>query len=116
MRVLITGATGFLGEHLTRRLLADQDSARILARDPNAARRLVEAGAELAAGAITDRAALRRALKGVTRVYHLAGKLYIPGTPASEYHATHVEGTRLLLECCEEAGTIERLVHCSMSR
>jgi nucleoside-diphosphate-sugar epimerase len=113
MRVLITGATGFLGEHLTRRLLADQDSARILARDPNAAQRLVEAGAELAPGAITDRAALRRALEGVTRVYHLAGKLFIPGTPASGYHATHVEGTRLLLECCEEAGTIERLVHCS---
>ncbi len=113
MQVLITGATGFLGGSLTRRLLADRAPARILARDPAAAQALVKAGAELAPGAITDRAALLRALDGVTHVYHLAGKLFIPGTPASEYRATHVEGTRLLLDCCEEVGTIDRFVHCS---
>lgn len=113
MRVLITGATGFLGASLTRRLLEDQAPVRILARNSAAAQPLVAAGAELAPGAITDRAAVQRALEDVTHVYHLAGKLFIPGTPASEYQATHVEGTRLLLECCEEIGVVERFVHCS---
>jgi nucleoside-diphosphate-sugar epimerase len=113
MRILITGATGFLGGSLTRRLLGEQAPVRILARNSTAARPLVEAGAELVPGAITDKAALRRALEGVTHVYHLAGKLFIPGTPTSEYQATHVEGTRLLLDCCAESGLVERFVHCS---
>jgi nucleoside-diphosphate-sugar epimerase len=116
MRILITGATGFLGGHLTRRLLADQAPVRILARDTAAARPLVEEGAELVVGAITDRMALRRALEGVTLVYHLAGKLFIPGVPAVEYHATHVDGTQFLLDCCSEMATTGRsvrFVHCS---
>jgi nucleoside-diphosphate-sugar epimerase len=113
MPVLITGATGFLGSALTHRLLADGRQVRILARDPAAARPLTQAGAALTLGAITDTATLREALDGVTHVYHLAGKLYIPGTPTSEYVATHVDGTRTLLDCCAAMETPPRVVHCS---
>jgi nucleoside-diphosphate-sugar epimerase len=113
MRTLITGATGFLGGTLTWRLLGMPDPVRILARDPTAARPFVERGAELVVGAITDAAALQRALEGVTTVYHLAGRLLIPGTPEVEYRATHVEGTRLLLDRCAEAPTAPRIVQCS---
>jgi nucleoside-diphosphate-sugar epimerase len=113
MRILVTGATGFLGSHLTRRLLQGAPPVRILARDTAAARPLVEGGAELVIGAMSDRAALQRALDGVTMVYHLAGKLLIPGVPAAEYYTIHVEGTRLLLDCCAETTTITRFIHCS---
>jgi nucleoside-diphosphate-sugar epimerase len=113
MRVFITGATGFLGEHLVRRLLAEGEAVRVLARAPEKARPLVAAGAELVAGEVTDAAALRDALRDVTTVYHLAGKLFIPGVPTAEYQRTHVEGTRTLLELCCEQGGIERFVHCS---
>jgi nucleoside-diphosphate-sugar epimerase len=113
MRILITGATGFLGGNLTRRLLRMQTPVRILARDPAAARQFVERGAELIVGAITDATALRRALEGVTVVYHLAGRLFIPGTPEDEYRTTHIEGTRLLLDRCAEAPTSPRIVQCS---
>jgi nucleoside-diphosphate-sugar epimerase len=113
MRILVTGATGFLGEHLTHRLLADGAQVRVLARSPEKAQPLVARGAELVAGEITDEAALQRAVDGVSVVYHLVGKLFIPGVPAEEYARTHVAGTRLLLAACRAQGSIERFVHCS---
>jgi uncharacterized protein YbjT (DUF2867 family) len=54
MAILVTGATGFLGDHLTKRLLAEGNHVRVLARSPDRAKPLIEAGAELAAGDITD--------------------------------------------------------------
>ena len=113
MRVLITGATGFLGEHLSRRLLTDGDQVRVLARSAAKARPLVEQGAELVEGEITDGDALRRAIADVAVVYHLAGRLFMPGVPAEDYHRTHVEGTRTLLALCREQTSLTRLVHCS---
>jgi nucleoside-diphosphate-sugar epimerase len=113
MRVLVTGATGFVGAHLVRRLLADGASVRVLVRSATKAAPLREQGAEVAVGEIVDRDAMRAALDDVAVVYHLAGKLFMPGVPAHAYRHTHVEGTRLLLACCREHGRLERLVHCS---
>lgn len=113
MRVLITGATGFLGQRLARRLLAEGTPVRILARSVSRARLLVQEGADLIEGEITDGDVVRRALDRITVVYHLAGKLFIPGVPAAEYRQIHVEGMRTLLAACHEQATLERLVHCS---
>jgi len=111
--VLVTGATGFLGAGLVRRLLNDGTPVRALARSAAGARALEAQGAEVVLGDITDRDALRGALDGVRVVYHLAGRLLIPGVPAAEYRRTHVAGTELMLECCRQATTVERFVHCS---
>jgi nucleoside-diphosphate-sugar epimerase len=113
MDVLVTGATGFLGTHLTMRLLTEGARVRVLARSPARAKDLVAAGAEVVPGEITDASAVRTALNGVGAVYHLAGKLYIPGTPDSVYEHIHVEGTRTLLACAREQPVAPRLVHCS---
>ena len=113
MRVLVTGATGFLGAHLVRRLLAEGTCVRVLARAATKAQPLLQQGAELAVGDIADRAAVRAALDDVAVVYHLAGKLFRPGVPAADYHKTHVEGTRTLLSVCRERPQLERFVHCS---
>lgn len=112
-RVLITGATGFLGVSLVRRLLADGARVRVLARSATKAKPLVDRGAQLVVGDITDPAAVRTAVDGAELVYHLAGRLLIPGVPATEYRRTHIEGTKLLLACGETARTLQRLVHCS---
>jgi nucleoside-diphosphate-sugar epimerase len=77
------------------------------------AKALAEQGAEIVVADITDKDALRTALNGVAVVYHLAGKLLIPGAPAEEYRKTHVEGTKVLLACCREQSTLKRFVHCS---
>ncbi len=100
MRVLVTGATGFLGGHLVQRLLSDGQDVRVLVRSASKAASLVDQGAKAVVGEITDHGAVSAALRDIEIVYHLAGKLFIPGVPAAEYIHTHVQGTRVLLSCC----------------
>jgi nucleoside-diphosphate-sugar epimerase len=113
MTTLATGATGFLGAALTRRLLADGEQVRVLARSPTKARPLAEQGAEVIVGDITDTSAVAAAVDGVRVVYHLAGRLLAPGVEAAEYHRTHVDGTGVVLACCRRQASLERFVHCS---
>lgn len=112
-RVLVTGATGFLGAPLVRRLVAGGTQVNLLARSATKAKHLTGESVQLVVGDITDRAALETALNGVTVVYHLAGKLLVPGEPPAEYRRTHVDGTKLLLTCCQRRTCLERLVFCS---
>jgi nucleoside-diphosphate-sugar epimerase len=98
---------------LVRRLLHDGVRVRVLVRSPVQATALTEQGAEAVVGDITEEAALQTALDGVGVVYHLAGKLLVPGVHPDVYRKTHVDGTRLLLASCHRQSTIERFVHCS---
>jgi len=111
--MLVTGGTGFLGEHLVRRLLAEGRSVRVLTRSAAKVGRLTELGAEPIIGEITDRDVLRAALQDVEVVYHLAGRLFTPGVPAAEYHRTHAEGTSALLAGCQALPSLRRFVHVS---
>jgi nucleoside-diphosphate-sugar epimerase len=113
MTVLVTGATGFLGAGLVRRLLSAGVRVRVLVRSAVKAKPLTAQGAEAVVSDINDGSALAAGLDDVAVVYHLAGRLLVPGVPATEYHRTHVEGTKLLLACCQRAPRLERLVHCS---
>ena len=85
----------------------------MLVRSPGHAAEFAARGAELVPGDITDPDAVSAAVDGVEVVYHLAGRLLVPGVPESEYRTTHVDGTRLLLESCEAQGSVRRVVHCS---
>jgi nucleoside-diphosphate-sugar epimerase len=112
LTVLVTGATGFLGASLVNDLRERGEHVRVLARSPRKAKRLADQGAEPVIGDIADPGAVAEAVDGARVVYHLAGRLFEPCVPASEYYRTHVEGTRILLDRCQEAN-VERLVHCS---
>ncbi|MDR3033177.1 MAG: SDR family NAD(P)-dependent oxidoreductase [Kitasatospora sp.] len=111
--VLVTGATGFLGGSLVSRLLADGARVRMLTRSPERAKPWTDQGAQIIAGDVTDQAAVGAAVEGAQVVYHLAGRLLVPGVPAEEYRRTHVDGTKMLLECCRHAPDLVRFVHCS---
>ena len=111
--LLVTGATGFLGGHLARRLVEKGDcNVRALVREGSNSAALEELGVELAIGDLRDRATLRSALSGVDMVYHIAASFRTEHMPRGDMWKTNVQGTRDLLELSHEAG-VQRFVHCS---
>jgi nucleoside-diphosphate-sugar epimerase len=113
MTILVTGATGFLGSALVMELLRRGQPVRILARDEEKARQQFGGSVAIVPGDITDREQVRRAIDGVTIIYHLAGRLYHPSVSPELYRMIHVEGTRTLLEACQGQSQLTRIVHCS---
>jgi dihydroflavonol-4-reductase len=111
-KTLITGGTGFIGSHLARALAARGDDLRLLIRSANPAEHLAELEFERVNGEITDRRAVRRAVAGVDRAFHVAGTTSMRRGAASKVIATNVGGTRILCEEALEAG-VGRVVHCS---
>jgi nucleoside-diphosphate-sugar epimerase len=114
MKVLVTGATGFLGYALVTELVKQKQSVHILARDVKKAREQFGEVVTITPGEITDVKQVERAVEGATIIYHLAGRLYHPSIPTELYKRTHIEGTRILLTTCQkQKGQLQRIVHCS---
>ena len=109
---LVTGATGFTGGHLARRLAERGHRVRALVRDAGRARELEQAGIELVEGDLRDRAAVDRAVAGVERVYHIAATYRQAGLAAAEYRAVNALAVRDVIEAAARAG-VRRVVHCS---
>lgn len=109
MNALVTGATGFLGGHLTQRLLSDGDQVRILARSAERAKELRDAGAEVRVGDLRDPEAIRGLAEGVDVVYHLASAIV---GPWEDFEAVDVRGTERLLDEAARAGA-RRFVYAS---
>ncbi|HSC27573.1 MAG TPA: NAD-dependent epimerase/dehydratase family protein [Vicinamibacterales bacterium] len=112
MRVLVTGATGFTGQHLVRRLVSEGEDVRVIARDEARARGLSGGAVEVVAGDVADSTVIGRAIQGREVVYHLAAAYREGGLPPERYRVVHVDATRLLLEASLAAG-VTRFVHCS---
>lgn len=106
----MTGATGFVGWHVARKLLDRGAAVRLLIRDPRRVRELE--GAEIVVGDLRDPASLERAAAGCGVVYHVAADYRLWVRDASEMFAVNVEGTRNILEAARRAG-VERVVYTS---
>ncbi len=111
-RVLVTGATGFVGAAVARVFLDSGYAVRTLVRDPSRARSLREAGMEVIEGDLARPQTFPPALAGCTYLAHVAAdyRLFVPD-PTPLYRV-NVEGTRALLEAAAEAG-LERVVYTS---
>src|SRR5439155_1586716 len=108
--IAVTGATGFVGRHITTVLARRGHTVRALVRDPRRAPTLQSLGVELVPGDLADAGALTTLLRGANAVVHLVGIIVEMG-PAT-FHAVHVEGTRRVVEAARRAG-VERFVHMS---
>jgi dihydroflavonol-4-reductase len=110
-KTLVTGASGLIGSNLLRALLQRGDDVRILLRAGAREDNLAGLGCERAAGDILDRRSVRRALRDVERVFHVAGTTSLR-KPAEGIYRVNVDGTRIVLEECLRAG-VQRVVYTS---
>lgn len=111
MTVLVTGATGLLGSHLTELLIARGDRPRVLVRPGDSMNGLADANVDICWGDLADRAALEAAVTGVDRVLHCAARTG-PWGPEAEYERANVSGLKTLVNVALAAG-VERIVHVS---
>jgi len=100
VRVLVTGATGFLGTHLARLLEARGDEVRPFSRSTG--------------GDVLDAASLRAAAAGCQAAFHCAGRVSRKPEDAEALYRLHVEGTKNVLDACAAAG-VRRVVIASTS-
>ena len=109
MRAALTGATGFIGTHLTVRLVAEGIATRVLARRPAAAAGLCRAvtgsgepsALSVIAGDLTDDGALRELVAGCDVVFHIAGLTRAPTEAA--LHDANAGGTVALVDTLDRA-------------
>ena len=112
-RILVTGASGFVGAAVARALAELGGELRLLVR-PESPRRagLAELEAEIALGDLTDAASLERAVRGCSTVFHVAADYRIWVPDPARLEAVNVAGTRALALAASAAG-VERFVYTS---
>ena len=110
--VLVTGATGFLGEHLCRVLVEQGHIVRGLARSRSAV--LEDLGVEHVRGDVLEGDELVEAIDGVSAVFHLAGAVSRDPDDAQRMMRLHVDGTRRVLERMAAQG-VRRMILASTS-
>jgi dihydroflavonol-4-reductase len=108
---LVTGATGLVGSHLVRALLDRGDRVRVGVRASSRAENLADLDVERVACNVLDRRSVRRAMKDVDRLFHVAGLTSLRA-PRERLLEVNVKGTRIVMEEALRAG-VERVVHTS---
>jgi dihydroflavonol-4-reductase len=108
-KVLVTGGTGFIGQHLVSTLVERGRQVRVL--DLRSPRRVLP-GVEYVVGSVLDPGLVNESLCGVDHVYHLAG---LPGMWMSQkgaFHAVNYRGTEIVIAAARKRG-VARFLHCS---
>jgi len=112
MKVLITGATGYIGCHLVNRALKRGHEVKVLVRKTSCYQMLNTEDVELVFGDLADSRALRSACSSVDVIYHTAGLLGKWGVSAEQLYQVNVEGVRNLMEACIDT-SLQHLIHLS---
>ncbi len=108
MPILVTGASGFVGRPITRRLLERGEEVRILTRSLDRIPLEWRGKLEVVEGDVVDPTAQARALKGVSTVFNLAGAIH----DVAAMSAVNVDAVRLMLDIAARSG-VEQIVHLS---
>ncbi len=114
MRVMITGATGFVGYHTAEALLAAGHEVSLLVRSESKMQRLFGQGRirQFTTGDITDAGQVRRALAGCDAVVHSAAMVSTHATDADAVYRTNVDGTSTVMQAALDEG-VASIIHVS---
>ncbi|HEX7737345.1 MAG TPA: NAD-dependent epimerase/dehydratase family protein [Ktedonobacteraceae bacterium] len=111
MKILMTGATGFLGGHLLQALQQRGEQIRALVLPVENTSKLEAQGVEIARGDVTDASTLAPAVKDIEVIIHLAGMMGV-NRPLADYRLVNVTGSENLYRAAHAAG-VRRFVHTS---
>jgi dihydroflavonol-4-reductase len=111
-KVLVTGASGFIGSALAHKLVEAGFSVRALVREKGPHSNLADLDIEFIEGDLRDRASIDRAVADVRYAFHVAADYRLWAPDPAEIYATNVEGTRNVMQAALRAG-VERIVHTS---
>jgi dihydroflavonol-4-reductase len=112
VNALVTGATGFLGAHVARAVIAQGAYLRLLVRQNSNTNNIDGLNAERAIGDLRDPASLERAVAGCETVFHVAADYRLWVRDPEQMFQSNVEGTRNLLEASRKAH-VRRVVYTS---
>ncbi len=112
MRVYITGATGFIGRHVVQRLRRAGLEVRCLVRNIDKAKFLIDLGAEVVQGDVTNRATVAVSMQGCDAVVHLANVYSMWLLKGDEFERVNITGTRSVVECACDM-RVEKFVYVS---
>jgi dihydroflavonol-4-reductase len=110
--VLLTGASGFVGSAVARRLREEGFQVRVLVRATSPVAHLADLGLEFVTGDLRDAESVRRAMAGVRHLFHVAADYRLWARNPDELTQTNVAGTRLLMQEAMREG-VERVVYTS---
>jgi dihydroflavonol-4-reductase len=110
--VLLTGASGFVGSAVARRLRAAGFPVRALVRTTSPVAHLSDLGLDFVTGDLRDAASVRQAMAGIRYLFHVAADYRLWARNPDELTQTNVAGTRLLMQEAMRAG-VERVVYTS---
>ena len=102
MKYFVTGATGFVGGVLVRKLREQGHDVHASIRSPEKAGDLQTMGVKLFKGDVTDKDSMREAMQGVDGVFHVAGWYKIGVKDKRDAERVNVQGTRNVLELMQE--------------
>jgi dihydroflavonol-4-reductase len=112
LKIFLTGATGFLGSHVARALIAAGAELRLLTRQTSPTANIEGVPGERIVGDLRDPNSYRSALSGCDYVFHVAADYRLWARDPQEMYKSNVDGTRALLEAAQSAG-VKRVVYTS---